>query len=37
MSVVAFVFCIFLLIKGHVAPTDEDSGSCGGGLHSSTF
>ena len=29
MVVVSFVFCIFLLIKGHVAPTDEDSGSCG--------
>ena len=29
MVVVSFVFCIFLLVKGHVAPTDEDSGSCG--------
>ena len=29
MSVLAIVFCVFLLVKGHVAPTDEDSGSCG--------
>jgi len=29
MVVVSFVFCLFLLVKGHVAPTDEDSGSCG--------
>ena len=29
MSLLAIVFCVFLLVKGHVAPTDEDSGSCG--------
>ena len=27
MVVVSFVFCLFLPVKGHVAPTDEDSGA----------
>ena len=26
---VSVLFCVFLLIKGHVAPTDDDSGSSG--------
>ncbi|CAL5361014.1 unnamed protein product [Camellia sinensis] len=25
----SFIFCIFLYIKGHVAPSSSDSGSCG--------
>jgi len=33
MVVISFIFCIFLLIKGHVAPTDADSGSCGNLLY----
>jgi 7-dehydrocholesterol reductase len=29
MAIFSIFFCVFLQIKGHVSPTDEDSGSCG--------
>jgi 7-dehydrocholesterol reductase len=33
MALFSIFFCLFLLVKGHVAPTDEDSGSCGNPIY----
>ncbi len=33
MAIFSIFFCVFLQIKGHVAPTDEDSGSCGNPIY----
>ena len=33
MAIFSVFFCVFLQIKGHVAPTDEDSGSCGNPIY----
>jgi len=33
MAIFSIFFCLFLQIKGHLAPTDEDSGSCGNHIY----
>ncbi|KAK3235335.1 7-dehydrocholesterol reductase, partial [Cymbomonas tetramitiformis] len=33
LNIIALVFCTFLLIKGHLAPSGADSGSCGSPLY----